>query len=191
MSIIFSCFNTCPLADIGPWFCTEIYKMYLWIKFVCLSVSGAAFIPFSQKKQYLHCFHVLRADICPLQDDNWLNPYPLTLQQQFAVQGRAGPRSANWAFCLRIGNNVFVLCLKMLANTVSLVNQHKIKASAHFWKCTKKLRIVTHDPQYFTQIFNSCIIANSCPLSRLCKLPHSWTFFCPWPSWTKMSLALF
>lgn len=53
--------------------------------FVCVRGSVHPILP---KKLYLHCFRVLRADICPLQDDYGIYPYPLTLQRQLAVQGR-------------------------------------------------------------------------------------------------------
>jgi hypothetical protein len=83
-----------PLADTGPWFTMEIYKMYLWIKFVCLSVLGAALIPFSQKNIY---FFVL----CWGLITRWLLTLLLPPDPQMAI-GCAGPwffaRCANLAF---------------------------------------------------------------------------------------------
>jgi hypothetical protein len=45
-------FNICPLADIGPWFCTEIYKMYSWINFLRFMIFISS------------CGFTLRTDYC-------------------------------------------------------------------------------------------------------------------------------
>ena len=66
----------------------KIYQMYLWIKFVCLSVSRAALIPFSSKNIYFFClFFVLCLGMMsdPHKGDYWLYPYPLTLKRPLAI----------------------------------------------------------------------------------------------------------
>ena len=101
MSVIFPCFNTCPLADIGPWFCTEIYKMYLWIKFVCLSVSGAAFIPLSQKNNsyiVFVCWGLVYAP-CKMTTDFTLTPLPSNAN--WLCRAVIFARIANWTFFMR------------------------------------------------------------------------------------------
>ena len=54
---------------------------------VCLKVSGAEFLPLSQKKYLLFMFVLCRDWCLPLQGDYWLYLYPLTLKRQLAVKG--------------------------------------------------------------------------------------------------------
>ena len=73
--------------------------------FVCVRGSVHPILP---KKLYLHCFRVLRADICPLQDDYGIYPYPLTLQRQLAVQGRDFCAECKLVFFLFFSFSLFV-----------------------------------------------------------------------------------
>ena len=60
-------------------------QVYLWNKFVCLSVSGAAFIPFSKKTIFtffVMCLGLTSAHFKVTTD------FTLTLKRQLAVKGR-------------------------------------------------------------------------------------------------------
>jgi hypothetical protein len=111
-----------PLADTGLWFTMEIYKMYLWIKFVCLSVSRAALIPFSTKNIYFFCF-VFRANVWPSQ--RWLLTLPLPPNPQTAI-GCAGPWLFAW--CANLAFLFFLPHLVHLEILASLSLQNGLRS---------------------------------------------------------------
>ena len=138
--------------------------MYLWIKFVCLSVSGAAFIPFSQKTifTFFVCF-VLRADVCYSQGDYWLYPYPQT------PIGCAGP----W-FLRGAQFFIFLNCLNL--------------SICYIWNSQPSPSSLFVSPDWFQSIYHFCMMTTD-TVQKSSHTSPSWTLS-PLHNWSLSPLVL-